>query len=78
MNYYLRLLIEASVVGIICFIVGAFIFNLIIHLNTKCNYKLKFNNIVYLSMIISGIFVHLLFELLGGNKWYCENGMACQ
>ena len=31
----------------------------------------------FLPMFLFGVFIHLAFEFLGLNKWYCKNGNAC-
>ena len=30
------------------------------------------------SNFLLGVIVHLLFEYIGANKWYCKNGNACK
>ena len=31
----------------------------------------------FVFMFIVGFLIHLVFEALGLNKWYCKNGAAC-
>lgn len=33
--------------------------------------------VMYLSLFITGLTSHLLFEALKLNSWYCSNGFAC-
>ena len=33
--------------------------------------------IMYLSLFLTGLFSHLLFEVTKLNAWYCTNGFAC-
>lgn len=28
--------------------------------------------------LVAGILLHIIWECLGLNKWYCKNGNACQ
>ncbi len=76
------LLIEAFVVGIITLIVGYTISYLISvlfknNLPPVCKDWNK-NRVMEISLFLTGTVTHLLFDLLGGNKWYCKNGYACK
>ena len=31
-----------------------------------------------ITLFFTGVFVHLSFELLGINRWYCKNSYACE
>ena len=31
----------------------------------------------FVTGFVLGVFAHVLFELLGANKWYCTYGAAC-
>jgi len=33
--------------------------------------------IMYLSLFLTGVFSHVLFEVAKINAWYCSNGFAC-
>ena len=33
---------------------------------------------VRVTVFLTGVLGHFLFELLGANKWYCKYGTACQ
>lgn len=78
MNYYLRLLIEALVVGVVCLVMGI-ITHTVIHYTFKY-FKVNINKyfVFYITLFVSGVLVHVLFDLFGLNKWYCKHGMACQ
>ena len=78
MKYNIRLLIEAVVVGFVCLVIG--VITHIIIMNSLKYLKIKMNDhyVYYISTFISGIIVHILFDLFGGNKWYCKHGIACQ
>lgn len=60
---YIKLLIEALFVGILLVIVGNFT------LGKKTDLK---------KLFFTGVLVHIIFEVLGLNKWYCVNGVACR
>jgi len=40
------------------------------------NFK-HWNNVA-LSFFLTGALLHIIFEALGWNKWYCKNGNACK
>jgi len=65
----MELLIEALVVGIVMVIVG-----LVVRNYTK---QLKMYPLE-MTLFLTGVFAHLLFEFTGFNKWYCVNGFACK
>ena len=76
------LLIEAAVVGIILVIVGTLVSFVIgklfaTDLPPVCKDWNK-NYIMEICLFISGVLTHILFELAGANKWYCNNGFACK
>jgi len=60
------LLIESIIIGIITFVIGTFIFNLSIDKN-----KPKPENISF-TFFITGVVIHIFFEIVGINKWYCD------
>lgn len=64
-----ELAIEALVVGIILAIILVIMCKVLPHDSDK--------NIAIIGLV-SGVLTHLLFEFAGGNKWYCDNGYACQ
>lgn len=73
------LLKEAIVVGVVTSIFGFIISTGLMF--TKKDFTLKkydFWPSVLLSYFITGFFLHLIFEMTGGNKWYCKNGNACK
>jgi uncharacterized membrane protein HdeD (DUF308 family) len=65
----MKLLIEAFVVGIVMVVVGAIVKNV--------NFQWKTYN-TEITLFLTGVFAHLLFEFTGFNKWYCKNGFACK
>lgn len=70
---YLRtLIIEAIVVAVVLLLIGTVIKMILDKMNI---FKSQYNN--QLTLLISGALTHLLFELIGGNKYYCKHGGAC-
>lgn len=59
---YTKLLIEAFFVGILLVIIGKFILG---------------KDIDIKKLFFTGVIVHLICEVVGLNKWYCKNGVAC-
>jgi len=66
-----QLYIEALSVGILTSIVG-FVIQYALSLNLSSSTEL------ILFLLILGIIIHILCEISGINKWYCENGNACK
>lgn len=81
--YYnmMKILIEAFIVGISTVIMGTFIgfifgkFNKV-KLPSQCKDWNRYY-IMELSLFFTGFFLHLLWEYMGLNKWYCKYGNAC-
>ena len=61
----MQILIEALIVGITLVIV----FRLIHFINIED---------INVKLFITGIIIHIIFELSGLNKIYCKNGVACE
>jgi|TARA_B110000259_G_scaffold187788_1_gene243322 membrane protein DedA with SNARE-associated domain len=77
----MKLIIEALVVGILTVIVGSMVGYIVgsvlgTDLPLVCKDWNK-KNAMEISLFLTGFVLHLLFEVLGGNKWYCKNGVAC-
>lgn len=74
-------MIEALVVGIATVVVGSIVgFGVGKVLGSDMPKVCKNWNKKYameISLFLTGSLLHLLFEFLGGNKWYCKNGIAC-
>lgn len=74
---------EAIAVGVVLVIVGTtvgFAINkspLSIDLPKVCNTWNDFY-VMEISIFLTGVITHLLFEAIGGNKWYCKHGNACK
>ena len=65
----LGLLIEAVVVAVVLALI-------LVVLNQV--YPVGDNMRVLVLGLIAGVITHLGFELVGGNRWYCMYGYACQ
>ncbi len=77
----MKLLVEALVVGVATVIVGSvvgFVVGKMIgsKLPDVCKDWNK-KHAMEISLFLTGFTLHLLFEVVGGNKWYCKNGVAC-
>jgi hypothetical protein len=78
----IKLLIEAIVVGIIVVLVGTVVTFIVsnifaVELPPTCRVWKK-NYTMEIALFLTGVLTHLGFELLGGNTWYCKNGVACK
>ena len=73
------LAIEAIVVGLANGIVGSAISLALMYADPKFSLKeYTFWPQVFLSFFLAGVILHLLFEGIGANKYYCNNGYACK
>lgn len=71
----LKLIIEALVVGLVVMAMGypSSILSLRILPMVDDNHL----PVMYLSLFITGVSSHFLFEVLKINKYYCTSGFAC-
>lgn len=80
---WLRLMIEAVVVGIVLVIFGyagsylAELFLPDVSIPESCKDWNKHYAMEW-SLLFTGILAHLFFEVAGINRWYCKNGHACR
>jgi hypothetical protein len=71
---------DSIIVGIITLIIGHIIFNISINKKNKDKNKhedIKEPNIINLSFFMTGFICHIILELLGFNKWYCDKKDKC-
>lgn len=78
----MKLLVEAVVVGIIVVLVGTAVTFVVSKITStdlpptcmvwKKNYTME------IALFLTGVLTHLGFEFVGGNTWYCKNGVACK
>ena len=66
-------LVEASIVGIIPFIIGTIFFSLTINKKNK-EEKKPFG--IGVSFFATGFFLHLIVEMIGWNKYICDKKCA--
>lgn len=75
-------MIEATVIGILVVLVGFVVGPLVgyflrVPVPEICK-KWNKNHVMEVSLFFIGFTVHLLCELFGLNKWYCQKGNACR
>jgi hypothetical protein len=83
MNYYLQLLLEAFAVGVSTVIMGTivgFIVSKAVPSNgsTTAKGSNDWNKyyVMELSLFFTGFFLHVVYEILGLNNWYCKDVFA--
>jgi hypothetical protein len=67
-----QILIEAIMVGVATLIVGMIGLNLLIKRDKIQNEEQKHPKGLELTFFLTGVFLHLFFEIIGLNKWYCD------
>jgi hypothetical protein len=70
---------ESIFVGILVGVIGLIVSTSIMFL-TDDKFTVKkytFWPSVLASFVITGIISHIIFEIVGINKWYCKNGYSC-
>lgn len=69
---------ESIIVGIVTLIIGHIIFNISINNKKKDEQqKIKETNKINLSFFMTGFILHIILELFGFNKWYCDKKDKC-
>lgn len=77
----MRFIVEALIVGIVVVIVGSATGYIVGKFNDvdlpKVCKKWNKNHVMEISLFITGVLSHFIFEILGLNRWYCKHGGAC-
>jgi ABC-type antimicrobial peptide transport system permease subunit len=83
MNYYLQLLLEAFVVGISTVIMGTVVGFIVgkavpSNVSTTAKGQNDWNKyyVMEISLFFTGFCLHLVYEILGLNSWYCKDIFA--
>jgi uncharacterized membrane protein len=63
-----KTIMEELVIGFITFTIGI----IFIKISEKKENKNKKNYNIYISLFLTGFFLHFIIEIIGLNKWYCD------
>lgn len=74
----LILLSESFFIGFICFVIGTIIFNFTIDKTKENNeQKTQKSRMVGIIFFATGVILHIILDLGGFNKWYCDKKTIC-
>ncbi len=69
-------IIESIIIGVVTMILGKIISNILLGINkVDKNKKLPIwsePKVIEISLFFTGVFIHLVCEYVGLNKWYCD------
>ena len=68
--YYKQIAIEAFIVGILLVAIGMAIAQTPCFIKDPQLRKAR-------DLFLAGVITHVVFEIIGANKWYCKRGAAC-
>ena len=75
-NY--QTLFEAFIIGFITLTIGKIAFNLTLNKkNIESKEKISEPFGLNITLFITGFFLHFIIEIIGLNKWYCNNKCSC-
>lgn len=76
----IRLLIESLCVGLSALLLGLILHVLLGHHALHASSPKMKEEMMRLCILLflTGSLLHLVYEFVGGNKWYCKNGVACK
>ena len=77
MDYILKILFEGWIVGKTTLLVGI-ILSYIYAKMTDNNTKFLNNKGMYICLFLTGFVLHISWDLVGLNKWYCNNCAGCK
>ena len=75
-----KLFTEALIVGVSTVIVGLLLHVLLGHHSQHANSPGMKKEMVQLAILlfVTGVCIHLFYEITKMNKWYCKHGNACK
>lgn len=75
-----KLLIEALVVGVSTVVMGLLLHVLLGHHSQHANSPHMKKEMIQLAILLflTGISMHIFYEVTKMNKWYCKHGNACK
>ena len=75
-----QIFVETVVVGVVTAIIGFVCSTALMYVFVK-QFSIKKYHFwwqVLLSYFLTGCLIHIIFQITGINKWYCEHGAAAQ
>ena len=75
----IKFVVEAFIVGISSLLMGLLIHYVLGHHAQHANSPTMKKEMIQLGILLflTGVFLHLFYEIANMNKWYCKNGNAC-
>jgi len=75
----IKFVVEAIIVGLSSLMMGFLIHFILGHHSQHANSPTMKKEMIQLGILLflTGVFLHLFYEVTKMNKWYCKNGNAC-